>query len=179
MRTKTARRAGRGGFSLVEFIVVLVVISIIAAILLDRVRFYQQKAEKTAMEATAAAIRAGLHLRMAGYLAAGREQDLPRLARANPMDWLARKPENYAGAFDRIGAETVPDGDWYFDLSDRVLVYRIRYGEAFTADSEGRKEVRFRVVVEYGSLNDPAVELKGIRNVDFSPIAPYTWNIEG
>src|SRR5690348_16239293 len=117
MRRASAIPASGRGFSLVELIVVMLVVSIIAAILLDRVRFYQERAEKAAMEATAAAIRAGLHLRMAGYLVAGRgEQDLAGLASANPMDWMAKKPVTYAGAFDRIGAEEVPEGSWYFDL---------------------------------------------------------------
>src|SRR5690348_9863217 len=105
MRKLTTAPASWRGFSLVEFIVVLVIVSIIAAILLDRVRFYQQRAERAAMEATAAAVRAALHLRMAGYLATGHEQDFASLASANPMEWLAKKPATYAGAFDRIAAE--------------------------------------------------------------------------
>src|SRR5438045_2255799 len=116
MRMKKATRTPVGGFSLIEFIVVLVIISIVAAVLLDRVKFYQEHAEKTTMEATAATIQAALHLRMAGYLALGRDRDVAGLVGENPMDWLARKPNNYAGAFDRMGADELPDGIWYYDL---------------------------------------------------------------
>src|SRR5437899_1843983 len=108
MRTKAARAGA--GFSLIEFVVVVVVVSIISAILLDRVKFYQEHAEKTTMEATAAAIQAGLHLRMAGYLASGRDRDIAKLADENPMNWLARRPDNYAGALDRLAAEDIADG---------------------------------------------------------------------
>jgi prepilin-type N-terminal cleavage/methylation domain-containing protein len=172
-------QAPERGFSLVELVVVVVVVSIISAVLLDRIKFYQVKAEKTAMEATAAAIRAALHMRMAAYLAHGREQDLPRLASGNPMELLATTPENYAGAFDRAGAESVPEGNWYLDLSNQTLVYKVRYGQGFVPDSNGRKEVRFRAVVEYGLLEDPVLPaLKGIKIVDFSPVTTYTWNAE-
>lgn len=175
MQTRRAPRAPSQGFSLIEFIVVLVVVSIIAAILLDRVKFYQEHAEKTVMEATAVTIQAALHLRMAGYLASGRDRDVARLVRENPMDWLARKPDNYAGAFDRIGADELPDGIWYYDLSDHALVYRVRYGRAFVADQEGRKEVRYRANVQYGELSPG---LQGVKVLEFVPVRPYRWNID-
>jgi prepilin-type N-terminal cleavage/methylation domain-containing protein len=165
------------GFSLVEFMVVVVIVSIISAILLDRVKFYQEHAEKATMEATAAAVQAALHLRMAGYLAEGRGSEVERLTSENPMDWLARKPANYAGAFDRFGAEQVPEGTWYFDLSDHTLVYRVRYGRAFVSDADGRKEVRYRARVEYGPLGGDA-KLTGIRVAEFAPVHPYEWLID-
>jgi prepilin-type N-terminal cleavage/methylation domain-containing protein len=174
--TKLARRS-QPGFSLVEFIVVVVVVSIISAILLERVKFYQEHAEKATMEATAAAVQAGMHLRMAGYLAAGRAREVELLTKENPIDWLARKPDNYAGAFDRLGAEGVPEGSWYFDLSDRTLVYRVRYGRAFVSDGDGRKEVHYRARVEYGRLGT-GLDLMGIRTADFSPAHPYEWLID-
>lgn len=176
MGTRTALRAPRTGFSLVEFIVVVVIISIISAILLDRVKFYQEQAEKTTMEATAAAIQAALHLRMAGFLASGRIRDVERLAAENPVDWLARKPDNYAGALDAVAADELPAGTWYFDLSDRTLVYRIRYGRAFVAEADGKKEVRYRARVEYGRLGDS--DLQGIKIIAFVPVHPYRWLID-
>jgi len=156
---------------------VLVVVSIISAILLDRVKFYQEQAEKTTMEATAAAIQAGLHLRMAGYLATDRAQDVVFLVAENPMDWLARKPDSYAGSFDRIGAENVPEGSWYFDPSARSLVYRVRYGRAFGSDSNGKKEVRYRANVQYGQLGDTP-GIRGIKVLEFVPVNPYRWDID-
>jgi prepilin-type N-terminal cleavage/methylation domain-containing protein len=177
MGEKTAPRATSAGFSLVELMVVFVIVSIISAILLDRVKFYQEQAERTTMEATASAIQAALHLRMAGYLASGRDRDLESLTKENPVDWLARKPDNYAGAFDARAARELPDGGWYFDLSDRSLVYRVRYGRAFVPDAEGKKEVRYRARVEYGRLGDTS-ELRGIKVLEFVPVHPYQWPIE-
>jgi prepilin-type N-terminal cleavage/methylation domain-containing protein len=176
MTTKEAERAR--GFSLVEFVVVLVVVSIISAILLDRVKFYQEHAEKATMEATAAAIQAGLHLRMAGYLASGHDREIGRLANENPVEWLARKPANYAGAFDSIGAaEQVSEGSWYFDLSDRTLVYRVRYGRAFVPDESGKKEVRYRANIQYGQIGDTP-GLTGLKVLEFAPVHPYRWTID-
>jgi prepilin-type N-terminal cleavage/methylation domain-containing protein len=174
--TKPAR-ASEAGFSLVEFVVVVVVVSIMSAVLLERVKFYQEHAEKATMEATAAAVQAGMHLRMAGYLAAGRIREVQLLTTQNPIDWLARKPDNYAGAFDRLGAEEVPEGSWYFDLSDKTLVYRVRYGRAFVSDADGSKEVHYRAHIEYGRLG-AGLDLMGIKTADFSPVHPYEWLID-
>lgn len=166
------------GFSLIEFTVVLVIIAIIAAILLDRLKFYEENAEKATMESTAASIQAALNLRVAGYLAAGKGGDeIQRIAAQNPIEWLSRRPDNYAGAFDQVGAAELPEGCWYFDLSDRTLVYRIRYGRAFVPDADGRKEVRYRARVEYGRL-EPGSTLIGIRTAAFEVVHPYNWLIE-
>jgi prepilin-type N-terminal cleavage/methylation domain-containing protein len=177
MRTENAARRPDRGFSLVELVVVLVIVSIVSAILLDRVKFYQEQAEKATMEATAAAIQAGLHLRLAGYLASGQERDVQRLATENPIDWLARKPESYAGALDRIAARELPGGTWYFDPTDRTVVYRIRYGRTFVADADGVKEVRFRANVDYGRL-ETGSNLMGIKRLEFVPVHPYRWPVE-
>ena len=177
MRTPITPRRTSGGFSLVELIVVMVVVGIIAAVLLDRVKFYQEQAEKTTMEATAAAVQAALLLRMAGYLASGQERDIQRLATENPMEWLARKPESYAGALDPVAARDLPGGTWYYDLTDHTVVYLVRYGRAFVPDEEGRKEVRFRARVEYGRL-EPGSALIGIRRMEFAPVHPYGWQID-
>jgi general secretion pathway protein G len=177
METMKAARATGQGFSLIEFLVVVVVVSIVSAILLDRVKFYQQQAEKTTMEATASAIQAALHMRMAGYLASGRNLEIARLVNENPIDWLARKPDNYAGAFDGLGASDVPEGSWYFDLTDRTLVYRVRYGRAFVPDRDGKKEVRYRASVEYGQLGDTP-GLTGLKVLEFRPTRAYHWEID-
>jgi prepilin-type N-terminal cleavage/methylation domain-containing protein len=171
-------RTRPAGFSLIEFTVVLVVISIISAVLLDRLKFYQEQAERATMEATAAAIQAALHLRIAGHLATGAgAAQIEALADQNPVEWLAREPDNYAGAYDEQGAADVPEGSWYFDLSDRTLVYRVRYGRAFVPDAAGRKEVHYRARVEYGRL-EPTSKLMGIKIAEFRPVHPYRWAVD-
>ncbi|MGH8743276.1 MAG: type II secretion system protein, partial [Burkholderiales bacterium] len=51
----------RRGFTLIELIVVVTIISFLAAILLNRIPLYQEAAEKTAMEQTVGVIRSALH----------------------------------------------------------------------------------------------------------------------
>ena len=53
------------GFTIFELVVVIVIASVLAIILLNRLWYYQEIAEKTAMEMTVMNMRSGLRLRIA------------------------------------------------------------------------------------------------------------------
>lgn len=171
-------RYRQAGFSLLELVVVASILAIFAGILLNRMLYYQEVAEKTNMEATVKALQSGLRYEMARALMAGQEIDYQQLSRENPMNWLEVRPPNYVGAFSGSPPEGASSGSWYFDLSSRILVYRIGSGRYFIPDSHNLKQVRFRLVLSYGgiqgerAIGDSPMAASGIK---LSVIEPYRW----
>lgn len=168
----------QAGFSLLELAVMSVILAILAAVLLQRLTYYQEVAEKMNMEATVSTLKSALFLKIAEYMTAGRRIDYEQLARENPMDWLEVKPPNYAGPFSGDAPETMPLGNWHYDRSERTLVYRVNNGRYFVPDSQGRKQVRLRLVLSYGEiwggvgLRDSPKQASGIK---LMAVEPYRW----
>ena len=166
------------GFTLLELVVVIIIISTLAAVLLDRILFYQEAAERAAMEQMAGTLRSALHLQIADKLLKGKTRDLPLLAEDNPMDWLSEQPANYVGVRFNPKPGEVPKGDWYFDLKDKELVYIVARGSHFTPDKAGRKEVRYKVRLVYSreaQVNQGSADEKEINGVILALAEPYQW----
>ncbi|MDP2826996.1 MAG: type II secretion system protein [Sulfuricellaceae bacterium] len=172
------RREDKAGFTLLEFSVVAVILSILAAVLLERLVYYQEVAEKINMEATASALRSALRLKVAEYMMAGQKIEYEQLARENPVDWLEIKPPNYAGAFSGSQPDARPSGSWYFDQSGRMLIYQVGHGQNFVPDSLDLRQVRFRLVLSYAEtqggevLGDSPRQALGIK---LETVEPYRW----
>ena len=125
-------RPGRG-FSLFEMAVALAVFGILAAVLLNRVLFYQQQAEVVAAEQLIGTLRAALQLKSAQLFIGHREQELTRLADENPIGWLAEKPQNYLGEYYAPDLKEMPQGNWFYDRADKTLVYLLNNSKSFAA----------------------------------------------
>ena len=167
----------RCGFTLIELIVVITIISFLAAALLNRVPLYQEAAEKTAMEQTVGVIRSALHLQIANYIVKGRMNDIPKLAQDNPMNWLAEKPKNYLGEFFDPGPGELPAGNWYYDLKSRELVYLVDKGKYFVAGKDGQKQIRFRLELIYNDAGPKIAAAKDEKDMEGLVLQPepYTW----
>jgi prepilin-type N-terminal cleavage/methylation domain-containing protein len=176
--TSVARRRGRG-FTLFELVVVVAVIAILAAVLLRYLIEYTERAEKAAMEQVAGTLSAALHLRIAGLLASGADQDIAKLAEQNPMDWLSDKPGTYVGPQYGVAAiELAPRGSWYYDTKAKQLVYRPLRVRHLESPREGERDIRYKVWIEQGVLpggEHLAAPLRGIRRAEFAPVTPYRW----
>lgn len=172
------QRRRKAGFTLLEFLVVIIIISTLAAVLLDRLTFYQEAAEKAAMEQMVGNLRSALHMQIADKLIHGKASELPQLLNDNPMDWLAEQPANYVGVRFGPKPSEVKGGDWYFDLKDKMLVYAVKRGQYFVADSAGRKEVRYQVRLVYGrdaQGSQEHADEKEINGVILALAEPYQW----
>ena len=173
---KPVHTASQPGFTLIELMIVVSIVGILAAVLLNRVPLYQELAEKTAMEQIVGVIRSALHLQIADYIAKGKMNEIPRLARDNPMNWLAEKPKNYLGEYFDPKPGELPAGNWYYDLKSRELVYLVDKGEYFVAGKDGHKQIRFRLALIYNDAGPKVAttEEKELGGVVLQP-EPYTW----
>ena len=138
---------------------------------LDRAVYYQELAEKAAMEQVAMDVRSSVNLRVAELALENRFAELRTLAVQNPMDLLARKPQNYLGVLNNPDAASVPPGNWYYDGSSREVVYNLDLGRYFAPDEHGRKRVAWRVALAQGSAGKPDTP----QWARLELVKPYRW----
>jgi prepilin-type N-terminal cleavage/methylation domain-containing protein len=156
------------GFSLLELVISLTLVAVLVAVFLDRALYYRERAEKTAMEQVAQDLRSSVHLRVAELALENRFKEMAALATENPMELLARKPQNYLGVLAGPGLREVVTGHWYFDKTSREVVYFIDLGENFTPDEKGRKRVAWHIVLVPGERGLP-------QWARFELVQPYRW----
>ena len=167
---------GQAGFTLFELIVVVCIVAIMAGILFNRLRLYEEAAEKAAMQQTAAAIKSALQMRVASYMINGRDNEIEHLRGENPVSWLQEKPADYAGEFYADAYARVRPGSWYFDLTRRELIYVINLGDYFKPGADARKWVRYRVRIQYDNVAEKgAPPRKVLSGVSFAPVQTYVW----
>jgi general secretion pathway protein G len=126
------RQQGRGGFTLLEFAVVVLVSSILSAIALNRFEYYREQAEIVAARQVVASLRTSLNVRSAQLLSRGQEQEMKSLAAGNPMNLLLWKPENYLGEYYAPDPKEIGRAGWVFDPRDKTLVYLPKNTESFS-----------------------------------------------
>jgi len=168
--------ATQTGLTLFELVVVVCVVAVIAGILFNRLRLYEEAAEKAAMQQTAAAIKSALQMRVAAYMVSGRDKEIENLRNENPVKWLQENPADYAGEFYADAYARVRQGSWYFDLARRELIYVINRGNNFKPGADARKWVRYRVKIEYEEMPmQGGPPRKVLSAANFAPVEPYVW----
>ena len=163
------------GFTLIELAIVVCIVGLLAAALLTRVWFYQDQAEKAAMEQVAGALQSSLTMKYARLLTRGKQSEIKTLVAENPMRWLAKTPPNYAGEYYDMSPRTVAPGNWAFDLKSRHLIYVVDRGDYFKPGKDGHKWVRFHVNLLYESADNAGASSKELVGVLFEPTEPYRW----
>lgn len=177
-----ARSAGKNlssarGFSLFELVVVISIVAVLMGIFLNRVLYYQEQAEKTAMVGVAGAIQSALIMQYGQILTRGKTSDIEWLAKDNPMNWLQQKPDNYVGELHDLTPLAVKPGNWVFDLDSHDLVYVPSLANNFRPGKDGKQWIRYHVVLQYEpprlpSLQNTPPDLTGML---FEPVEPYSW----
>jgi general secretion pathway protein G len=135
--------AKQRGASLLEFGVAVAVIGILMTILLQRIWYYQDEAEQASVQLTVANVRTALEIKVMQGRLPGRSVDLTILAEQNPFNLLIDKPVNYAGEYFSPADSDVAKGNWYFDRSNKTLVYLLNIRNSF-GDAQ-LKRLKFKV----------------------------------
>jgi prepilin-type N-terminal cleavage/methylation domain-containing protein len=165
-------QGGGKGFSLFELIVVIIVASVLATVLLNRLAHYQELAEKAAMESTLRTIKTGLQIRLAELIVTQKQAQAGQLETEDPVRWLDDKPPNYRGAYRAPGEP----GSWYFDAGERQLVYLVRTGDRLILGTgEGAKQLRFRAKLLKSPVKVAGGTVEGVAGVTLLSASPYRW----
>lgn len=165
-------RPRQRGFSLLELAVVAVVLSVLLAVLLERLAFYQEMAERARFESTLQGYKTALQIRLAELILERREGEARRLEDENPTQWLSEKPTDYGGAYP-LRPEP---GTWYFDDTTRELVYVANSARRLVIElRDGRKQLRFRVKVAYQEIAAGSSRVRGLAGIGLQPSAAYRW----
>jgi type II secretory pathway pseudopilin PulG len=172
-RQSRPTRRGNGGFSLLELAFSIALIGVFIGLLLSRMLYYQEAAEKAVMELEANTLKLALQVHIGDLIARNEVLDYARVARENPMRWLDQPVVGYRGEFDRAVPADLPKGSWYFDRSNAELVYLVNLDRNFRPVSGAPTRVRWRVKTvrpEGVAAKDDTVI--GLRLV---PVEPYRW----
>ena len=166
------RRAG--GHTRFELLVAVCLIAILAGVLLERLLYYQEQAERTAMETTIMHIRSGMRWHVADLMTQQRSHEIGAMLEQNPVRWLQRPPAGYLGALTELPEGGVPGGSWYFDSLRHELVYVPQLKRFLSGGLEGR-EIRFQVQAKISTWKKNGDAAENAEGIDISVGQPYRW----
>lgn len=167
------------GFSLLELVVVIVIISVMLVMAISRLLALQVDAERVTMETIAGTLRSSLGMKVAESIVKGKVADLRLYEGSNPMTLLAETPRNYLGELDSVDPVKLEDGNWYYDKQAKTLVYLVRNKGFFTGGLPTPPRARFAVSLVYSDRNgngafDAGVDaIEGLR---LRVVEPYSWS---
>jgi prepilin-type N-terminal cleavage/methylation domain-containing protein len=171
-RPQRARAAAQRGFTLLELVTCLAILSLLTGFAVDRASDNMELAEKAAVETQHLMLRSAMDLQVASLISAGRSADLAGLARRNPVEWLKQAPANYLGPVAGEPAAGGRAGYWYFDTLSAELVYVASRHAHLKPDRAGRYQVRYQVST--GPADKPGKGATFSWPL-FSVVEPYQW----
>lgn len=164
-----------------EVIASLILVALLFGLLVERLLYYEEYAEKTVVELTITNMGASLMLRKAELMMAVAQGTAPPAFADNPVTWLPTPLPNYAGEFAGMASASIGAGVWYFDTTRRELAYRPKLTRHFAPDSAGNREVRIKAVRRLaGQPERPVGAAGGTGNAPWRGTAlvlasPYAW----
>jgi prepilin-type N-terminal cleavage/methylation domain-containing protein len=172
---------GERGFSLFELVIVIVILSVLLVVAVDRLLRLRFEAERVTVQSVIGALRSGLYVEFAAAAARNQIARMDVAGGSNPMERLAERPDSYAGEFFGADPALFEPGTWYFDSRDRALVYLVRFPEAFVSPLAGPPRLRLAVEPDYDDLDrngrfDPGRD--PVRGLKLVPLEPYYWKNE-
>lgn len=176
-QASTARR-GEWGFTLLELVVVIIIISILLAIAAERLLKIRAQAERAAVTRAVGNMRSALGMALAKDIANGDWPAIAALEGSNPVALMTRIPGNYLGVVRDPDPTQIAGMHWYFDSGARSLVYRIQYARGFRSPLPGPPRLRFRIEAQYRDRNgngrfDPRVD--NFEGLDLVPLEHVAW----
>jgi prepilin-type N-terminal cleavage/methylation domain-containing protein len=169
-------------FSLLELLIVIVIVSVLLVVAIDRLLALRFEAERAAVQTVIGALRSALYIEFAAAAARGQMKRMDGASGTNPMLHLAEKPDGYAGEFFGPDPALFEPGTWYFDSRDGALIYLVRYPQQFVSALAGQPRLRLAVETDYDDVDrngrfDPGRD--PVRGLKLVPLEPFFWKTEG
>lgn len=166
------------GFSLLELVVVIIIISILMVLAIQRLLSLQVDAERVVMESVVGALRSAIGIKVAEKIVRQNIGDLATLENGNPMNLLAETPSNYIGELTGADPLTLVPGSWYFDSDNHVLVYIVDNIGYFSGGMTDPSRARFRMRLVYTDKNNNGSYDSGVDSIEglrLAPLESYRW----
>lgn len=166
------------GFSLLELVVVIIIISILMVLAIQRLLSLQVDAERVVMESVVGALRSAIGIKVAEKIVRQNPGDLATLESSNPMNLLAETPNNYIGELTGVDPGTLTPGSWYFDVDGRALIYIVDNSGYFSGGLSDPPRARFRIQLVYTDRNNNESYDSGVDSIEglrLAPLESYRW----
>jgi general secretion pathway protein G len=164
------------GFTLIELLVVIAIVAVLFGVALERLLKYQEMGEQAAVEQNVAAISTALNMKFASYVVRGRPAAIESEVGKNPIDLLARPPQNYLGELDAPDVKSLPRASWYFDRASLELVYLPNRRRYLSSGDGAPDMLRFRVALT--EVRNKPDEPRQLPQPFIAANPPFKWVIE-
>ena len=173
---------GERGLSLLEVLIVIVIVSVLLVVAIDRLLAIRYEAERATVQSVIGALKSALYIEFAAAAARGQLARMDVARGSNPILRLAEKPDSYAGEYFGADPALFDPGTWYFDTRDRALVYLVRFPQQFVTPLNGPPRLRLAVEPDYDDFDangrfDPGRD--PVRGLKLVPLEPFYWKTEG
>ena len=115
----------------------------------------------------------GLQIRIGHLMAQNQVVDYVEVARENPMTWLDVPVPGYRGEVVATPNPEMPAASWYYDRTQRELVYVTGLNRYLQQDAQGRPRVHFRVKIV--RPDGMAARDNLVLGLQLAPVEPYRW----
>jgi prepilin-type N-terminal cleavage/methylation domain-containing protein len=173
--SRFSSRSKQGGFTFLELVVVITIISVLGVVALNRYYKLLVDVERTSMEHDLGVMRSAISMQFAGYYVAGNLAGLGKLVDSNPMDLLAETPNNYLGVISHYQIEDIEKGSWFYDSKEQTLIYLVRNQLYFETELTEPQRARFKIYPIYSDRVKGGVKAKSISGLTLKAIEPYRW----
>lgn len=169
------------GFTLLELVVVVVIISILATLAINRLLILSVRAEQAAMYSVLGNLRSAIGLQIAAHIARDEMHKIATLAGGNPMDLLAEPPQNYLGVRAPDEQGDIEGGQWVFEHGTNTLIYHVSHKDYFLAQNPGSTVAKFKLQLVFDDIDKNAIydrRVDRLVGLKLGTLEPYKWTLE-